>query len=101
MTCNLSGLENMAKKMIDNGESSPKIAAFTLDFVGRTLLRLTDAATEVYPDARVLYSGGVMSNSIIKNMLRTDKRYFAEPQLSADNAVGTALLTKDRHTAQK
>lgn len=101
MTCNLSGLENMAKKMIDNGESSPKIAAFTLDFIGRTLLRLTDAATEAYPDASVLYSGGVMSNSIIKNMLRTDKRYFAEPQLSADNAVGTALLTKDRHTAQK
>lgn len=100
MTCNLSGLENMAKKMFDSGADRSEIAAFTLDFVSRTLSRLTDAATEAHPGARVLYSGGVMSNSIIKNMLRAEGRYFAEPLLSADNAVGTALLCRDRDIAR-
>ncbi len=101
MTCNLSGLENMAKKMFDGGADRSKIAAFTLDFIARTLSRLTDSATEAHPGARVLYSGGVMSNSIIKNTLRAEGRYFAEPNLSADNAVGTALLSRDRDTAQR
>jgi len=43
----------------------------------------------------VVYAGGVMSNSIIKDMLRgRGDCAFAEPSLSADNAVGCAALTK-------
>ena len=99
-TCNLSGLENIAKKMHDSGTSKEEISAFTLDFITRTLVKLTDAATEMYPASRVLYSGGVMSNSIIKNSLRTESRYFAEPALSADNAVGTALLAFNAYTKE-
>ncbi len=45
-----------------------------------------------------VFAGGVMSNSIIKKMLseRLDA-YFAEPALSADNAVGIARLALKTH----
>lgn len=100
LNCNLSGLENIAKRMQDSGSAKEEIAAFTLDFITRTLVKLTDAAIEMFPHSEVLYSGGVMSNSIIKNTLYAEGRYFAEPLLSADNAAGTALLCRDRDIAR-
>ncbi len=94
LSCNLSGLENKAAKLLADGKSKEYTAAFVLDFIGRTLISLTENAQ----DGRslpVLYAGGVMSNSIIKDMIKKagfDAR-FAEPKFSADNAAGCALLT--------
>jgi N6-L-threonylcarbamoyladenine synthase len=47
----------------------------------------------------IVFAGGVMCNSIIKAKLKEkfDAR-FAEPMLSADNAVGIAELTRLLHT---
>lgn len=95
--CNLSGLENHVDKLISEGRAKEYVAAYVLDFVGRTLVKLTANALERLGDIPVLYAGGVMSNSIIKDMLRAKLRkhelYFAEPKFSSDNAAGTALLT--------
>ena len=54
-----------------------------------------------YGDTPFVFAGGVMSNSIIKEKLseRSDV-YFAEPSLSADNAVGIAVLSKRRFIAE-
>jgi tRNA A37 threonylcarbamoyltransferase TsaD len=42
-----------------------------------------------------VFAGGVMCNSIIKNKLRSKfDAHFAEPLMSADNAVGIAELTR-------
>ncbi len=92
--CNLSGVENRVRTMLDAGEPKEKIAAWVFDFIGRTLITLTDHALELLGDRPVLYAGGVMSSSILKGMLRgrfTDAR-FAEPKFSSDNAAGCALL---------
>ena len=92
--CNLSGVENRAAKMLADGRSREYTAAFVLDFIGRTLLALTENALDG-GEMPVLYAGGVMSNSIIKKMLGSagfDAR-FAEPRFSSDNAAGCALLT--------
>jgi N6-L-threonylcarbamoyladenine synthase len=46
-----------------------------------------------------LFAGGVMSNGILRK--RLESRFdsaFATPALSADNAVGIALLTAAAHT---
>ncbi len=56
---------------------------------------MTENLREAYPDIPVLFAGGVMSNSIIKDDLsKKFGAYFAAPEFSADNAAGTALLTK-------
>lgn len=91
--CNLSGVENIAAKLLSEGRSKEFVAAFVLDFVARTLIELTKNALGD-SDTPVLYAGGVMSNSIIKDMIKRrgfDAR-FAEPRFSSDNAAGTALL---------
>lgn len=92
--CNLSGLENMALAMLKEGMDPSRVAHFVLHFIGRSLVALTDAARERFAGLPVVYSGGVMSCSILKGMLAGKDVYFAEPAFSADNAAGISLLTR-------
>ncbi len=96
LECNLSGLENHVEKLISESRSREYIAAYVLDFVGRTLFKLSENVLNEY-QLPILYAGGVMSNSQIKHMLseRLSKKcelHFAQPRFSSDNAAGTALL---------
>jgi N6-L-threonylcarbamoyladenine synthase len=98
LSCNLSGLENRAEKMLSEGATKEEVAAFTIEFVRKTLQKLTENAFEVYGKLPVLYAGGVMSCQIIKKDF--EKRfggYFAQPAFSADNACGVALLAEEAH----
>ena len=54
---------------------------------------MTDALLEKYGRLPLVYAGGVMSNTIIKNSF-TEKynAVFAEPKFSSDNAAGIAYL---------
>jgi N6-L-threonylcarbamoyladenine synthase len=91
---NLSGLENMAKKLYDDTESKELTSAFVLEYIGNSLISLCEKYEEKNGKSEFVFSGGVMSNSILKEKLKT--RFvssFAEPALSADNAVGIAYLT--------
>ena len=93
--CNLSGVENIAKKLYENGESKEKIAAFTFDFIQRTLCEMASCAIQKYGDMPILFAGGVMSNKLMRAAIsmRFDA-CFAEPEFSADNAAGVALLCR-------
>lgn len=94
---NLSGLENMAKRLYLESGDKALTAAFTLTFIAETLDKLTEGYLSIYGDMPIIYAGGVMSNSIIKERLLS--KYdagFATPQLSSDNAVGIATLAKHR-----
>ena len=68
-TCHLSGAENLAAGMKAAGEPDEAIAAFVLDFVGNTLLKLTDNLVMTHGSRPIVYAGGVMSNGIIKSKL--------------------------------
>ena len=71
------------------------MSAYVLNFVGQTLISLTEQIRGKYPDAPIVYAGGVMSNRILKQRLSAfEDTYFAEPVFSADNAAGIALLTR-------
>lgn len=89
----LSGLENKCKKMLSDGECKEDISLFCFHYIGSALETMTDRIKEEYGELSLLYSGGVMSNSIIKK--RLTKKYngiFASPEFSADNAAGVAIL---------
>ncbi len=93
LNANLSGLENLAKKLYDDTNDKLLTSAFVFDYLGRALIALSKAYEEQYGKTSFVYAGGVMSNSIIKRMLSEEfTAYFAEPVLSSDNAVGTAAL---------
>lgn len=102
MTVNLSGLENMAIKLYKDTDNIPLTAAFVFDYIGRAICSMLDAYTEQYGNSKVVCAGGVMCNRIIKDMLSA--RYdvcFAEPSMSADNAVGIAALTLRAYKSEK
>ncbi len=97
--CNISGAENVALKMQKEGVPSEDIARFAIEFVGKTILEMSAAARERYPDLPIIYAGGVMRNAIIKKMLagKLPNVLFADTALSSDNAVGTAYLGLEKH----
>lgn len=90
---NLSGLENMALKLYSESKDARLTAAFVLDYIGNSLIMLAEDYENKYGKTKFVFAGGVMCNSIIKKMIseRFDAK-FAEPQMSADNAVGIAAL---------
>lgn len=90
----LSGLENKCRKMFDDGESKADISKFCFHYICSALETMTDKILEEYGNLPILYSGGVMSNTLIKE--RLTKKYgglFATPEFSSDNAAGVAILT--------
>ena len=91
---NLSGLENIANKLYSETEDKALVAAFVLDYIGRALTELCSEYEATYGKEHFVFAGGVMSNSIIKGMIKEKvSASFAEPRLSSDNAVGIAYLS--------
>ena len=91
--CSLSGLENQCRKMLDGGESKEDVARYCLDFICKTLEKMTEYALTEYGSLPLVFAGGVMSNSIIRNKIQS--RFgasFAQPDFSCDNAAGVAIL---------
>jgi N6-L-threonylcarbamoyladenine synthase len=100
-SCNLSGLENKAIKMISEGISVDQICAYTFEFVAKTLNAIALNVREQYGELPIVWAGGVMSNSIIKKRLSSlGNVYFTEPQYSSDNAVGVALIGRNKYFAE-
>ncbi len=89
----LSGMENQVKALLASGEEGSVVAAFALDTVADVVRRATAAALKERPGLPVLCSGGVASNSRLRQVLTAScGALFAEPRYSTDNALGVAIL---------
>lgn len=96
--CNLSGAENIARELYKSTGDKEVVAAFTFDFIKRNLIAMTNQIFEKYGEHPVLFSGGVMSNKLMrKELSESFETYFAEPEFSADNAAGVALICRERY----
>lgn len=96
--CCLSGLENICQKMLSNGESKEKIAAFCIAYIDEVLAQMAYRLKEKYGEIPLVFAGGVMSDSIIKNnMTKRFNCFFANPEFSTDNAAGVAVLAFLKH----
>ena len=94
---NLSGLENMARKLYEESLDISKTAAFVFEYLGNSIVKMCEGLLEKYGEMPFVFAGGVMCNSIIKAKLKEKfEAYFAEPMMSADNAVGIVELTRQR-----
>lgn len=90
MRFSLSGVEHKMHEMCERGEPPEEIAYFTIASMIAAVDQATREALGAFGDLPVLFSGGVASNSLLRETL---KGIYAEPRYSTDNAMGTAILT--------
>ena len=89
----LSGMENKVKSMLEQGAEKADIARFALLTVADVVRRATLAVLKQYPGLPILCSGGVASNTILRQVMEPLGAVFAQPRFSTDNAMGVAILT--------
>jgi N6-L-threonylcarbamoyladenine synthase len=101
LICSLSGLENKCNALIEKGEKNEYIAKFCLSYIAKTIVTMINNARIEYGNMPVLCAGGVMCSSTIRSYMQSKCAdvYFTSPSLSADNAVGVALLGARNATA--
>jgi N6-L-threonylcarbamoyladenine synthase len=56
------------------------------------VVQATKNAQKQYPGLEVVFSGGVASNSMLRQLTAELNPVFAKPQYSTDNAMGVAVL---------
>ena len=98
LECNLSGLENLTKKLYAECGDPARVSAYCFDFVADTLCKLTENLRLAYPNIPIIYAGGVMSNKRIGARLSAfENTFFSAPEFSSDNAAGVALLCRRKY----
>lgn len=96
--CTLSGFENTAKRMMEQGTPREEVAFFAVDTVASQLEAMIEHALREHSALPLLMIGGVCSNSWIRR--RLSERYgaiFAADGFSCDNAAGIAYLARLKH----
>lgn len=98
----LSGVENKCKQMFNNHENLCDIALYCIKYIESALSETCSSLLNQYGSLPVVFSGGVMSNSIIrKDFEKKFGAYFAEPAYSSDNACGIAYLAYSMYEKEK
>ena len=98
LECSLSGLENKTRELISKKLPNCDVAAFLFEYLSCVLSKLSQNIREQYPDIPILFAGGVMSNTRIReNLTKLKNIYFARRELSSDNACGCALIASEKY----
>ena len=92
LTFSLSGVENKIQRYAADGNSPEETAGYTLRCICHTILKTSQDAMKQYPGLPIVFSGGVASNSMLRNALKSLDPIFAAPQYSTDNAMGVAII---------
>ena len=90
----LSGVQNKVQQFYAACCNPAETAAYALRCVAGAVYQATAQALEAYPGLSVVFSGGVASNSMLRELTAPLHPVFAQPQFSTDNAMGVAVLTK-------
>ena len=88
----LSGVQNKVQQFHEKHGIPAETAAFALRCVAGAVCKATENALKEYPGLRVVFSGGVASNSMLRRLTAQFDPIFSQPQYSTDNAMGVAVL---------
>ena len=86
-----SGVQNKVEQY-HRDHNPADTAAFALRCVCNGVLQATKNAMKEYPGLEVVFSGGVASNSMLRQVMEPLGAVFSQPQFSTDNALGVAVL---------
>ena len=92
MEFSLSGVQNKVQQFHKGDDA--ETAAYALRCVAFAVHKATENALKAYPGLEVVFSGGVASNSMLRQLTADLKPVYCEPQYSTDNAMGVAVLTQ-------
>ena len=96
--CSLSGIENRCREQFLRGDPHCDIALYCIEAIRASLACMTERVCGQYSNLPLLYTGGVMSNSLIReDFTRRYGGLFAAAEYSSDNAAGTAILSFLKH----
>ena len=88
----LSGVQNKVQQFHAAHGEPAETAAYALRCVAKAVFLASQQAMKDYPGLRIVFSGGVASNSMLRQILKPLNPVFAQPQFSTDNAMGVAVL---------
>ena len=88
----LSGVQNKVQQFHAAGGNPAETAAYALRSVISAVYQATEHALKEYPGLKVVFSGGVASNSMLRQLTAPLNPVFCPPQYSTDNAMGVAVL---------
>lgn len=88
----LSGVQNKVQQFYEKNPSPEETAAYALRCVSGVVYKATEQALNRFPGLEVVFSGGVASNSMLRQVMEPLSPIFAQPQYSTDNAMGVAVL---------
>ena len=92
MAFSLSGVQNKVQQFHASHGIPAETAAYALRCVAKAVYLATEQALKAYPGLPVVFSGGVASNSMLRQVIAPLDPIFALPQFSTDNAMGVAVL---------
>ena len=93
MEFSLSGVQNKVQQFHAAHNDAVETSAYALRCVAKAVYLATEQALKAYPGLRVVFSGGVASNSMLRQIIAPLNPIFSQPQYSTDNAMGVAVLT--------
>ena len=88
----LSGMQNKVQQYYAACGDATETAAYTLRCIAKAVYLATEQAQKVYPGLPVVFSGGVASNTLLREVIASLNPVFSQPQFSTDNAMGVAVL---------
>ena len=92
MEFSLSGVQNKVQQYHEKYGIPEATAAYALRCIAKAVYLATEEALKIYPGLKVVFSGGVASNSMLREVVAPLAPIFAQPQYSTDNAMGVAVL---------
>lgn len=91
MEFSLSGVQNKVEQY-SRTHCPEETAAYALRCVCHAVYQATENARKTYPGLEVVFSGGVASNSMLREKIAPLAPFFCKPEFSTDNAMGVAVL---------
>ena len=88
----LSGVQNKVMQYHDGCMDRVETAAYCLRCICHTVITASRHALDRFPGLPLVFSGGVASNTMLRDSLAELDPIFAPSQYSTDNAMGIAVL---------
>ena len=92
MEFSLSGVQNKVQQFHAAHSNPAETAAYALRCVAKAVYLASEQAMKAYPGLPIVFSGGVASNSMLREVIAPLNPIFAKPEFSTDNAMGVAVL---------
>jgi N6-L-threonylcarbamoyladenine synthase len=92
MEFSLSGVQNKVQQFHAAHGNPAETAGYALRCVAKAVYLASEQAMKAYPGLPIVFSGGVASNSMLREVIAPLNPIFSKPEFSTDNAMGVAVL---------